>query len=69
MSRPLWFVELLKKAFPQRFRLAALTRLPLFGHALDQMLFGGDDIIYLPQERAIRVKDGGLEAACSQIDA
>ena len=29
MSRPLWFVNLIKKSFPQRFRLARLTHLPV----------------------------------------
>ena len=55
MARPLWFVELLKKAFPQRFLLARMTHLPLFGRAVDHLLFQGDDILYLPKDRVIRI--------------
>ncbi len=55
MARPLWLVTLLKAAFPQRFRLARLTRVPLFGQVIDHLLFGGDDIIYLPQDRVIHI--------------
>ncbi len=38
MSRPLWFVALLKKSFPQRFRLARLTHLPVIGALTDRSL-------------------------------
>jgi len=55
MARPLWFVKLLKKAFPQRFLLARMTRLPLFGRAVDHLLFQGDDILYLPKDHVIRI--------------
>lgn len=55
MARPLWFVELLKRAFPQRFRLARMTRLPLFGRAVDRLFFHGDDILYLPRDRVVRI--------------
>ena len=55
MSRPAWFVELIKKAFPQRFTLAKLTRVPVVGNVVDKMLFNGDDTIYLPIDNTIQV--------------
>ncbi len=54
MGRPLWFVNLLKRAFSARFRAAQLTKLPLLGRLVDRALFDGDDIIYLPQDGAVR---------------
>jgi ferredoxin len=50
MARPVWFVNLIKSAFPGRFRVARLTRLPIIGRAIDRGLFEGDDIIYLPRD-------------------
>ena len=55
MSRPVWFVELIKKAFPQRFSFAKLTHVPVVGNVVDKMLFNGDDIIYLPIDNTIQV--------------
>jgi ferredoxin len=55
MSRPLWFVSLLKKAFPGRFLAARATRLPLLGRIADRWFFDGDDLVYLPQDRVIPV--------------
>ena len=55
MGRPLWFVELLKKAFPGRFLAAKFTKLPFIGNVIDHWLFEGDDIIYLPKDRVIRL--------------
>ncbi|MBN2027338.1 MAG: 4Fe-4S binding protein [Actinobacteria bacterium] len=57
MSSPLWFVNLIKKTFPQRFMLARLTRLPLVGKGIDYLLFGGDDIIYLPKDRTVKIDE------------
>ena len=57
MSRPIWFVNLLKKSFPQRFRIARLTRWPVFGALADRGLFAGDDLIYLPSDRTIAVHE------------
>ena len=53
MARPLWFVQLLKKSFPSIKFLAKLTRLPLLGKIFDFLLFEGDDIFYLPQDKVI----------------
>ena len=57
MSRPLWFVKLLKRAFPARFLAARGTRIPVVGQLIHHGLFGGDDLIYLPSDRAIRVDE------------
>lgn len=57
MSSPLWLVKAVKKAFPQRFLLAWMTRLPLIGRGIDCLLFGGDDIVYLPRDNTIRVNE------------
>jgi len=54
MSRPLWFVEIIKKAFPTRFALSKLTRkVPLFRKFIDHYLFRGDDIIYMPNDNVV----------------
>ena len=50
MARPLWFVELIKKTFPNRGMIAKLTKVPIVGRIVDKMLFEGDDIIYLPKD-------------------
>jgi NAD-dependent dihydropyrimidine dehydrogenase PreA subunit len=55
MSRPIWFVKLLQRFFPQRFTLARLTRVPVITTIVDRLLFDGDDILYLPQDRVIPV--------------
>jgi len=54
MSRPLWFVQLIKKTFPSRFLLAGATNVPVIGSILDHWLFEGDDLFYLPRDRAIQ---------------
>jgi hypothetical protein len=55
VSRPTWFVNLIKRTFPGRFYLARLTKTPVAGRAIDSMLFDGDDIIYLPKDGVIPV--------------
>ncbi len=55
MSRPIWFVELVKKAFPGRFLLAQATRFPLLARLVDRLLFAGDKLFYLPQDRIIPI--------------
>lgn len=55
MARPLWFVNLIKKAYPSRFGAAKLTRLPLVGRIVEYGLFKGDDIIYLPRDNTVRI--------------
>ena len=55
MSSPVWFVNIIKKTFPQRFIMARMTRLPVIGRFIDYLLFEGDDIIYLPKDQTIQV--------------
>jgi ferredoxin len=50
MARPLWFVQLLKKTFPNVRMIAKATKIPIIGRIVDYMLFQGDDIIYLPKD-------------------
>ncbi len=52
MSRPLWQVSLIKKAFPTPFT-ARLTRIPLVGRLIQHLLFEGDEIVYLPIDETI----------------
>ncbi len=77
MARPLWFVTLLSKAFPQRFLIAKLTRAPLIGRVivklLDRLLFEGGDIIYLPKDQVIEVnqvinRDGEVVLPSQLVD-
>jgi ferredoxin len=55
MARPIWFVNLLKYYFSDRYRFAEWTHYPLLGPAVDQMLFDGDDIVYLPKDHTITI--------------
>jgi ferredoxin len=55
MARPLWFVKLLKKAFPSVKNIAKLTRIPILGKIFDLLLFEGDEIIYLTQDSVIQI--------------
>ena len=55
MSRPVWFVNLIKSFYPGRFLLARTTHLPMVGAAVDQLLFKGDDIVYLPKDQIITI--------------
>jgi ferredoxin len=62
MSRPIWFVQLLKSAFPNRYLLAKATRVPLLGKFLDHWLFEGDDLFFMPSARAIQINESLLGA-------
>jgi len=55
MSRPLWFVHLIKKTYPGRFLAASATRVPLIGRIVDYLLFEGDNLIYLPKDKSIKI--------------
>jgi len=57
MSRPLWFVELLKKLFPSRYMLAKFTYFQPFGSLVDKLLFDRDDLIYLPLDTTIQINE------------
>jgi hypothetical protein len=54
MSRPLWFVQLIKKIYPSRFLAARATRVPILGSILDRWLFDGDELMFLFKDQAIR---------------
>ena len=55
MTRPLWFVKLLKKSFPNIKFIAKLTRLPIIGRLFEMIMFEGDDITYLTQDKLIKI--------------
>jgi ferredoxin len=57
MSRPLWFVQMIKMAFPGRFLAARATRLPVLGTLMDRWFFEGDRLIYLPKDRVIQIDE------------
>ncbi|MHA2006459.1 MAG: DUF362 domain-containing protein [Promethearchaeota archaeon] len=57
MTRPLWFVKILKKTFPNVKLIAKMTNLPILGRIIDYLLFRGDDIIYLPQDKVIDLNE------------
>lgn len=57
MSKPVWFVELTKKVFPGRFLAASATNLPLLGNLVDSLLFEGDDLVYLPRNKAFQINE------------
>jgi len=54
VSRPVWFVDLIKKIFPKRFDLARITHLPVVGSVIDWLLFEGYDVIYLPIDASLK---------------
>ena len=54
MSRPRWFVHLLKMAFPARSVAARATHAPILGSVVDRWLFEGDHLIYLPKDDALQ---------------
>ncbi len=53
MPTPAWFVSLLKTLFPYRKTFARMSRLPLVGPLIDQVVFRGDDMLYLPKDRVV----------------
>ncbi|MBD3213278.1 MAG: 4Fe-4S ferredoxin [Candidatus Lokiarchaeota archaeon] len=56
MARPIWFVKLLKKAFPNVKLIAKLTNIPFLNKLFDFLLFKGDNIIYLPKDTVIPIE-------------
>lgn len=55
MARPLWFVHLLKKTFPNTILIAKLTKIPFIGKIIDLLMFEDDNLIFLPRDRVIQV--------------
>ncbi|MFX0076568.1 MAG: DUF362 domain-containing protein [Candidatus Hermodarchaeota archaeon] len=55
MARPLWFVKLLEKTFPNIKFIAKLTRIPILRKIFVLLLFEGDNIIYLTKDGVISI--------------
>jgi ferredoxin len=53
MARPIWFVNLLKKYFPFRKKIAGWSRYAPVKMLMDTFLFNGDSMVYLPKDRVI----------------
>jgi NAD-dependent dihydropyrimidine dehydrogenase PreA subunit len=70
MDEPL-LVKFLKRTFPHRFLIAKLTRAPILGRIIDQMLFDGDNMIYLPKDQVVQmnkpIQDPGEMVLPSQV--
>ncbi len=54
MTRPRWFIELLKKSFASRFILAKLTQIPGFRYVINKLLFEDDILIYIPNDDIVK---------------
>ncbi len=67
MSTPVWFVKLLQKLYPARFSLAKATHFHPVGRLIDRLLFYGDDIVYLPKDRAVIAVNSPLEPPESMV--
>lgn len=57
VARGMWFVKMLEKGFPYRSIWARFTRVPGLGHAVERLLFEGDDIMILPREGLLKVAE------------
>ncbi len=55
MSRPMWFVKVIKAGFPYQVNIARLTKVPLLGGLIEHVMFEDDDIMILPRETVVRV--------------
>jgi ferredoxin len=55
MSRPIWFVNLLKRMFPGRYLMAGMTNFPPVGKLVDFALFREDNVVYLPRDGTIQI--------------
>lgn len=55
MARPLWLVNLIKRAFSSRFHIARLTtKSPAIRRLVDYGLFDQDDLLFLPKDGVVR---------------
>jgi ferredoxin len=61
MPRPVWFVDLLKKAYPTRYIAALLTNLPVIENMANFGFFMGDDVVYLPKDNTIQINEAIAE--------
>jgi ferredoxin len=55
MTRPVWFVDMLKRLFAGRYWMAKATRIPPIGKVVDALFFAKDDVIYLPKNQVIHI--------------
>ena len=55
MSSPIWFVNLLKWLYPSRRFFAKMTNISLVGDLVDNLIFRGDDTVYLPLDQTILI--------------
>jgi len=53
--RPIWFVKLLKKTFPNIIFIAKLTKFPFIGKLIETLMFQDDYLIFLPRDRVIDI--------------
>ncbi|HEY3344359.1 MAG TPA: 4Fe-4S binding protein [Anaerolineaceae bacterium] len=53
MGAPAWLPTLIKKAFPYRYQIARLSKIPLIAAAMHKTIFNGDDMIFLPKDRVV----------------
>lgn len=58
MSTPIWFVNIIKHFFPDRFWISDQTKKSrLFRKLIDKILFDGDHVIYLPKDNLVSVHE------------
>jgi len=55
VANPYGIKTLINRTFAGRFFIAKLSRYPLIGKLLDDLLFAGDDLMYLPADRSIPI--------------
>jgi ferredoxin len=51
----MWLVALVRAGFPGRFLLARMTGWKPFSNLLEKWFFEGDDMVFLPADRVVRV--------------
>ena len=57
MARSVGFVNVLKKIYPARYLGALMTNLPVLETIANTLFFMGDDVIYLPRDGTIQIKE------------
>ncbi len=53
VGRPLWYRKAIVKMWPARHFFARMTRWPLIGWLMKRLLFEGDYLTFLPNEKAV----------------
>lgn len=62
-------INLIKKIFPKRFGVASLTRIHPLGLLTERLMFEGDELYYLPQEKEILSAERTIEVREEVTDA